>query len=172
MTPLQAIYDSFLSKMLDDEWSSWAEVEVNKDLEQLLVGAIAHFKFPRVDLTIEGDHFVGELDVNEVQILANFMRCEWIDRTILTWENIKSLYSERDFSQANLLDKLKAISENEWKKAEKLESNYYRSIKGKPYDYSRLAGGTPLPQKVEKTKKCISVDDEITIDAGGAEYDE
>ena len=168
MTPLQAIYNSFLSKMLDDEWSSWAEVEVNEDLEQLLVGAIAHFKFPRVDLTIEGDHFVGELDVNEVQILANFMRCEWVDRTILTWENIKSLYSERDFSQANLLDKLKAISENEWKKAEKLESNYYRSIKGKPYDYSKLAGGTPVA-RAEQHNKYISVNDEIIIDAGGAD---
>jgi len=33
------------------------------------------------------------------------MKCEWLNRTILTWENVKPLYVERDFSQANLIDK-------------------------------------------------------------------
>jgi hypothetical protein len=43
----------------------------------------------------------------EIQILAGYMKCEWLERTILSWENVKPLYVERDFSQANLLDKLK-----------------------------------------------------------------
>jgi hypothetical protein len=33
------------------------------------------------------------------------MKCEWLNRTILTWENVKPLYEEKDFSQANLIDK-------------------------------------------------------------------
>jgi hypothetical protein len=30
--------------------------------------------------------------------LATYMKCEWLNRTILTWENVKPLYEERDFS--------------------------------------------------------------------------
>ena len=141
MTPLSIIYNSFLSKMLDDEWSNWTTEELIEDLYQLLLGAIPWFKFPRVDLTIEDDHFVGELTNVEVQILATYMKCEWLNRTILTWENVKPLYEERDFSQANLIDKLTSLLEEEKKKASLLERTYYRSRKGKPFDFSRLAGG-------------------------------
>ena len=70
------------------------------------------------------------------------MKCEWLDRCIMTWENVKTLYEERDFSQANLLDKLKETRESEEAKALKLESIYYRSIKGKPFKYRKLAGNT------------------------------
>lgn len=141
MTPLSTIYNSFLAKMLDDEWSNWTKEEVTEDLHQLLLGAIPWFKFPRVDLTIEGDYFVGDLTNVEVQILATYMKCEWLNRTILTWENVKPLYEERDFSQANLIDKLSSLLEEEKKKASLLERTYYRSRKGKPFDFSRLAGG-------------------------------
>ena len=141
MTPLSTIYNSFLAKMLDDEWSNWTREEVAEDLYQLLLGAIPWFKFPRVDLTIEDDHFLGELTNVEIQILATYMKCEWLNRTILTWENVKPLYEERDFSQANLLDKLSNLLEEEKTKASQLERIYYRSRKGKPFDFSRLAGG-------------------------------
>jgi hypothetical protein len=40
-----------------------------------------------------------------------------------------------------LLDKLEGALETERKQAEKRESIYYRSRKGKPFDYSKLAGG-------------------------------
>ena len=69
------------------------------------------------------------------------MKCEWLNRCIMTWENVKPLYEERDFSQANLLDKLESALETERKQAEKRESIYYRSRNGKPFDYSKLAGG-------------------------------
>jgi hypothetical protein len=68
------------------------------------------------------------------------MKCEWLNRCILTWENVKPLYVERDFSQANLLDKLSAMLKAERENAEKMESIYYRSRKGKPFNFSKLAG--------------------------------
>jgi hypothetical protein len=68
------------------------------------------------------------------------MKCEWLNRCILTWENVKPLYVERDFSQANLLDKLSAMLKAERDNAEKMESIYYRSRKGKPFNFSKLAG--------------------------------
>ena len=67
------------------------------------------------------------------------MKCEWLNRTILTWENVKPLYEERDFSQANLLDKFHQMLEQEKKNAARLEAVYYRSIKRRPFDYTKLA---------------------------------
>ena len=140
MTPYWAVYDAFLSKILEDEWGNWMENEVEEDLRQLLEGAIIHFKFPRVSLDRNEEGFINELGPEEIQILATYMKCEWLNRTILTWENVKPLYVERDFSQANLIDKLKQLLEREEYKALKLERVYYRSRKGSPFDFTQLAG--------------------------------
>ena len=129
MTPLQKVFDAFLATMLEDEWQLWTDYE-----------AMPQFRFPRVNLTIDGDHFVGELNNTEIQILARYMKCEWLNRSILTWENIKPLYEERDFSMANMLDKLYDSLEFEKKEAKRIESIYYRSIDNKPFDYRKLAG--------------------------------
>lgn len=140
MTPLDTIYDAFLATMLEDEWQLWEDYEVQQDLRALLSTALPQFRFPRVDLTIEGDFFVGELNNTEIQILARYMKCEWLNRSILTWENIKPLYEERDFSMANMLDKLYDSLAYEKKEAKRIESIYYRSIDNKPFNYSKLAG--------------------------------
>ena len=98
MTSFQTVYDAFLPKMLEDEWLHWEEVDVNKDLYALLLGAIPWFKFPRSDLSLTADGFLADLSNSEIQILATYMKCEWLNRTILSWENVKPLYEERDFS--------------------------------------------------------------------------
>ena len=67
------------------------------------------------------------------------MKCEWLNRTILTWENVKPLYEERDFSQANLLDKFNQMLAAEKKNAARLEAVYYRSINRQPFKYRYLA---------------------------------
>ena len=139
-TPLQIVYDAFFSRMLEDEWEYWTKEEMEMDLFFLLSSAIPWFKFPRKSLEIIGNAFVEQLSNMEVQILANYMKCEWLNRNILTWENIKPLYSERDFSQANLIDKFTKLLAQEKANAEKLEKIYYRSISGKPFKYSKLAG--------------------------------
>lgn len=147
MVPLSKVYDAFLVKILDDEWGNWKddagildEEAIEADWRGLLEGAIPYFKFPRVSLEIDGDFFVDSNISNaEIQLLATYMKCQWLNRTILTWENVKPLYVERDFSQANLLDKLNQLLEREEKNAEKLEGDYYRSIKGRPFKYSSLA---------------------------------
>ena len=139
MTPLQKVYDAFFAKMLEDEWEYWTETEVEQDVHQILLGAIPWFKFPRVSLEIDGDNFKGDLSNEEIQILASFMRSEWLNRTILTWENVKPLYDERDFSQANLIDKFRTLLEMEQKTAKDLEKVYYRSVNKKPFDFTKLA---------------------------------
>jgi hypothetical protein len=139
MTPYIKVYEAFLARILEDEWDNWLIDEAMADWEQILNMAIPHFKFPRVSLEKTDDGFSGDLGVEEIQILANFMKVEWLNRCIMTWENVKPLYVERDFSQANLLDKLNAMLTSERENAEKMESIYYRSRKGKPFDFSKLA---------------------------------
>ena len=139
MTPYTKVYEAFLARILEDEWENWLIDEAMADWEQILHMAIPHFKFPRVSLEEVDGGFSGDLGVEEIQILANFMRVEWLNRCIMTGENVKPLYVERDFSQANLLDKLGAMLKNEQTNAEKMESIYYRSRKGRPFDFSKLA---------------------------------
>lgn len=141
MTDCQVVYDAFLGKILDDEWANWNLEEIQEDWKSLLRGALPWFKFPRTSLDVNEDceYFIEDLNNEEVQILATYMKCEWLNRTILTWENVKPLYEERDFSQANLLDKFKNMLVQEQKTAARLEAVYYRSINRKPFDYTTLA---------------------------------
>ena len=139
MTPYTKVYEAFLARILEDEWENWLIDEAEADWRQILNMAIPHFKFPRVSLEQTDEGFCGELGMEEIQILANFMKVEWLNRCIMTWENVKPLYVERDFSQANLLDKLNAMLKNEQANAEKMESIYYRSRKGRPFDFSKLS---------------------------------
>ena len=141
MTPLDKVYNAFLSRILEDEWQQWMYDEAKQDWYQILENAITWFKFPRVSLEHDEVNFYDNLTQSEIQIIADFMKAEWLNRCIMTWENVKPLYEERDFSQANLLDKLESSLEQEKRNAEKRESIYYRSRNGKPFDYSKLAGG-------------------------------
>lgn len=141
MTPYSEVYSAFLTKIMDDEWSDWGLDAVEKDLLSILESALPWFKFPKHSLERTEEGFVDKLSSQEIQIISSYMKCEWLNRSILTWENIKPLYVERDFSQANLLDKLTKTLESERKNAHKLESIYYRSRDNKPFDYTRLAGG-------------------------------
>lgn len=139
MTPYGKVYEAFLARILEDEWDSWLIEEAEQDWRLIMEAAIPWFKFPRVSLERNDEGFVEVLGTEEIQIIANFMKCEWLNRCILTWENVKPLYNEKDFSQANLLDKLQNILEGERAKAEEFESIYYRSRKGRPFNFASLA---------------------------------
>lgn len=146
MTPIKEVYDAFFVKMLEDDYSDWEENEISQDLFGLLKGALPRFKFPRPSLKIidneeEGKCFEGDLEIQEIEILATYMKCEWLNRSILTWENVKPEYIERDFSKANLIDKLNNTLAEERKEARRLEAIYYRSVNGKPFNFKKLAGG-------------------------------
>ncbi len=141
MTPFSKVYEAFLSRILEDEWQQWMMEEAEQDWRQIMENAISWFRFPRVSLERTDEGFVSELGQAEIQVIADFMKCEWLNRCIMTWENVKPLYEERDFSQANMLDKLKGALEYEEKKASKREATYYRSRDGKPFNFSKLAGG-------------------------------
>lgn len=146
MAGYEEVKAAFLSKMLDDDFAPWEQDgetnPIDEDILEIMKAAIPNFKFPRVSLEINeaGTDFKNPLQNEEVQIIATYMKCEWLNREILTWERIKPLYEERDFSEANMLSKLYDALEAERKRALRLESIYYRSITYSPWDYTRLAG--------------------------------
>lgn len=156
MTPIETVYEAFLAKINDDEWVYWSENDTKRDLKQIFDAALPLFKFPKKDMTLERKsitekvedkevvyynyNFVSDLSNDEIQILACYMKCEWLNRSILTWERIKPQYEERDFSEANMLDKLYSALESEQREAKKREAIYYRAINRKPFDYTKLAG--------------------------------
>lgn len=140
-TPYQKIYEAFLVKLPsdNDEWDGWLREETEEDMRHILESAIPYFKFPRISLERDENGFTNELKSEEIEIIATYMKCEWLNRQILSLENIGPQYDERDYSPANQLAKLNELLKATQNRAEKLESFYYRSIQGKPFKYSQWA---------------------------------
>lgn len=146
-TQFLSIYDAFLARITADEWTLEEELAiVERDWQELLKMAVFRFKYPRVDLTVQGSdqdgwQFVGDLTNDEIQLLALYMKHEWIKRCIASWENIRQLYADKDFSQANHLDKLNKLEAAVALEVHKAEGIYDRSRNKNPADlFKKLAG--------------------------------
>lgn len=142
-TPFLQVYDAFLARITADEWTLEEELAiVERDWRELLKMAIFRFKYPRTDLTIENDNeFIGDLSNDEIQLLALYMKHEWVKRCIASWENIRQLYADKDFSQANHLDKLNKLESAVSDEIHKAEGIYDRSREKRPsYLFKKLAG--------------------------------
>lgn len=153
-TPFLKVYDAFLARITADEWTLEEELAiVERDWQELLKMAIARFKYPRVSLEIEqvdstdNDsqlamyQFTDDLSNDEIQMLALYMKHEWIKRCIASWENIRQLYTSKDFSQANHLDKLNDLEHAVALEVRKNEGVYDRSRGHSPAEiFRKLAG--------------------------------
>ena len=153
-TPFLKVYDAFLARITADEWTLEEELAiVERDWQELLKMAIARFKYPRISLEIEqvdptdSDtplaiyQFKEDLTNDEIQLLALYMKHEWVKRCIASWENIRQLYTSKDFSQANHLDKLNKLEAQVAIEVRKGEGVYDRSRGHSPAEiFRRLAG--------------------------------
>lgn len=143
-TPVQKLYDAFFVLMESDEWEAWDAFQMEIDLQHLAMAAIPWFKFPRCSLEWDekAEFFKDEAISNtEIQIIAAFMKKIWYSRVIDSWENIRPYYTERDFSPAKQMGEFQTRLEKIDNQAKELEKIYYRSVNGKPFDYTKLAGG-------------------------------
>ena len=52
MTSVQAVYDAFLTKMLEEEWLNWTDEENQQDWRALLDSAIPFFNFFNTSISI------------------------------------------------------------------------------------------------------------------------
>lgn len=143
-TKLQKVYDTFLSKVEADEWMETEFLDiVKKDWKMLLDDAISRFRYPRVSLEYDeiSEEFLEDLNNDEIQILASFMKLGWTERCIATWDNIRQLYSDKDFSQANFLDKINKTAIQVRDDCRYRLDRYDRAVNYKPNKiFSRLAG--------------------------------
>lgn len=157
-TPFLKVYDAFLARITADEWTLEEELAiVERDWQELLKIAIFRFKYPRVKLDIEeveldensdsnfnklkAFQFVEDLTNDEIQLLALYMKHEWIKRCIASWENIRQLYADKDFSQANHLDKLNKLEAAVNEEVHRAEGIYDRSRDKSPANlFRKLAG--------------------------------
>ena len=154
-TPFLKVYDAFLARITADEWTLEEELAiVERDWQELLKMAIARFKYPRVSLDFEevSDtaedapqlkiyQFKEDLSNDEIQLLAMYMKHEWIKRCVASWEHIGQLYTSKDFSAANHLDKLNDLEFNVKREVEEQQDIYDRSRGKTPSEiFRKLAG--------------------------------
>lgn len=145
---LKEIYASFLSQINDDEWSTWEEQDAYDDLYMFLEAAVAWFKFPRVPLNIDYESgTIGstepdkKMTLYEKQILVAYMKYLWLERVVNSWENLRPMYSERDFSPAAMLTEFRQKLGQQLLAAKELEARYYRTNgKNRPFPHAGLAG--------------------------------
>lgn len=156
-TPFLAVYDAFLARITADEWTLEEELAiVERDWQELLKMAIGRFKYPRVSLDFEEltnaatsesspqlkvYQFKEELTNDEIQLLAVYMKHEWIKRCVADFNHIGTLYTSKDFSAANHLDKLNNLEVAVRKETEEQQDIYDRSRGKAPAEiFRKLAG--------------------------------
>ena len=146
-TQFSEVYDFLLAKTDAKEWAWTEDLEIlQADWQMLLRMAIQSFLFPRVSLEVGVDEETGEAGFIETitdaekQVLATYMKHEWLKRSITNWKNIEMLYHDKDFkisgkaSHLNALINLEAVYDEECKK---IANKYSRKV----FDYTSLAGG-------------------------------
>ena len=156
-TPFLKVYDAFLARITADEWTLEEELAiVERDWQELLKMAIARFKYPRVSLEFEEVsatevsesapqlkiyQFKEDITNAEIQVLATYMKHEWIKRCVASWEHIGQLYTSKDFSMANHLDKLNDMEARVALECEGAKDDYDKSRGYAPADiFRKLAG--------------------------------
>lgn len=158
-TPFSIIYDSFLSKITDDMYLEFTELDTFRMLEELLIAAIHKFEFPRFDITdfemsyiddidtyegVEsnyeevpitiygGGYFNSVLTSEEINILSTYMIVEWLGQQLASVENTRMKYSGSDFkftSQANHMSKILALKKDYEREGFHLQRLYKRRLK-------------------------------------------
>ena len=121
-TPFSSVYKVFYSKITDDFYMELTPSDTDAIVEELLLNAIPHFEFPRVDIfdysaatDFEEGHFNVPLSNEEINIIATYMVYTWLSQQIASVENVRMKYSGSDFkftSQANHIDKLIKLREH------------------------------------------------------------
>lgn len=136
-TPFKKVYEAFLDKVTDDMYVELTPQDTEKDLQAILLSAIPKFEFPKKPLTYEKQmteetdtsFFVEDLDIEEINILANLMLLGWLQRQITSIDNTRQKYYGESFkltSQAAHLKTLISLKEDVVKDDRHLQRLYRR----------------------------------------------
>lgn len=136
-TPFSAIYTSFFSKITDDMYMELDRKQTEGILQELLIGAIPWFEFPKVnifDYDEDMETFNIHLNNEEINILATYMIVGWLDQQLASVENTRMKYSGSDFkftSQANHMQKLLQLKKDYERTGFHLQRLYKRRTQDK-----------------------------------------
>ena len=136
-TPFSAIYTSFFSKITADMYMELDRKQTEGMLQELLIGAIPWFEFPKVnifDYDEDMETFNIHLNNEEINILATYMIVGWLDQQLASVENTRMKYSGSDFkftSQANHMQKLLQLKKDYERTGFHLQRLYKRRTQDK-----------------------------------------
>lgn len=162
-TTFSQIYRRFKAKITDDMYMELTPVETDSLLKELLLNALHHFEFPRVDIydyNEELEEYNIRLTAEEQNIIATYMIVEWLSQQLASVENVRMKYSGSDFkftSQANHMSKIQSMK----KEYERLGFHLQRLYKRRKADDSgimRSTFGTIMEPVVATTS--VSKDDD------------
>jgi len=115
LTKFTSIYDKFLSKITDFSIAQIDKSVLEADLQSKLISALAYFPELSEDKLLFTDNgvaseFVETLSVEEEEIIALLMAVNYLDKFIISEDNMRIQLNSKDYktySQAALLKELK-----------------------------------------------------------------
>ena len=99
-TPFKKVYDAFLDKITDDMYVELTPLDTQRDMQAILINSIPKFEFPKKSLIYDrqepnketgedNSSFFEDLDLEEINILANLMLINWLQRQITSIDNTR-----------------------------------------------------------------------------------
>jgi hypothetical protein len=116
-TPFSTVFQRFLNKVTDSNLASLPTENLESIMTDYLQSAIVRFRkckkdIKNIDLTLQ--QFNVDLSLDEIEILANWMKFEWVDQQVNRIELLRQSLSSKDFamySQANHLQALLSLKD-------------------------------------------------------------
>jgi hypothetical protein len=114
-TPFSSVFKKFLNKVTDSDLASLPTENLESIMADYLQSGIVRFRkckqnIKDFDLTLQ--QFNIDLSMEEIEILAFWMKFEWLDQQINRIELLRQSLSSKDYamySQANHLNSLLAL---------------------------------------------------------------
>lgn len=132
----KVLFPLFLSSLSSCTLASYTDDELNRELNNLAIRAIARFRFPRISLQWVSDEngynsFINtEVSIKEIDVIVSWMKVFWLEYQLSKERNYENLYADKDvkaFSSGNLISSIvKALNEMTLQ-ARKAEEFYYRA---------------------------------------------
>lgn len=134
-TSFQEMYDFFLAGITDDMFMEMTKEDTEELLEEILIGGLQYFEFPRQDifnLDLINKTFTVKLTAEEMLIIRQYMISQWLGYQLANIDLVRQKYSGSDFkftSQASHLKQLKDLKIEYEAQGMRLQRLYNRRMK-------------------------------------------
>jgi hypothetical protein len=138
-TPFQTVFQRFLNKITDSDLAALPQTNLESIMTDYLQSSIVHFRNCKQKLenyNLTSMQFNIDLTLTEIEILALWMKFQWLDQQINRIELLRQSLSSKDYamySQANHLNSLISLREI-------TSTDVYKLMKYYSYDNNDLTG--------------------------------